>query len=264
MKAAFFIKKSSLKNGGKPSEVIARLREGGVEMYGVNSLSDLCAGTDMIMSFGGDGTFLTAAGFAYEADIPVLGVNLGRMGFLSAADPDEVAGCILDARYGIEERPMLCASGQYALNEVCVYRMGTEAIGVEVAVDGMKLPVYWADGVLVSTTSGSTAYNLSIGGPICVPGSGVLVISPIAPHNLGVRPLVVPDSAEVRMKVISRHGGAVFSCDNRSCTVEDGFETVIRKAGRPLKCVTAGNTGFIDALRSRFFWGMDVRNSTEQ
>ena len=245
------------------AEVFDLMRQGGIDLYELDPAEGLQPGSDMLISFGGDGTFLTAAQYAYDAGIPILGVNLGRMGFLSGARLDEIADRIADGDYRIEERQVLEASGMYAINEMSLCRVGTETIGVEVSVDGCRFPTYWADGVLVSTTSGSTAYNLSIGGPICAPGSKVLVISPIAPHNLGVRPLVIPDSSRIVMKVIARHGGAVFSCDNRSTDVPNGFAVDISLAERSLKCITMGNTGFMDALRSRFFWGMDVRNTTD-
>ena len=263
MKAAYYIKRS-LKDDGRLKSAVGLLAGDGIEAYPVVSESDLQAGTDLLISFGGDGTFLSAAQAAYTADIPILGVNLGRMGFLSGAGIDDFAARLASGDYKITEKPVLCASGRYAFNEVMLCRVGTFTVGVEVEINGSKLPTYWADGVLVATTSGSTAYNLSAGGPICTPGSRVFVISPLAPHNLGVRPLVIPDSSKVRMTVKARQGRAVFSWDNRSMEVPDGFSADIRMAEKPLKCMTVGDSNFIDALRSRFFWGMDVRNAVEQ
>lgn len=264
MKAAYYIKKRSLKSDSKLGATIELLRAGGLSMYEISAVTDLQPDTDMLICFGGDGTFLTAAQAAYLGNIPILGVNLGRMGFLAGAGLEEFPGRILEGRYVIEERPVIFAGGQYAFNEVVLSRKGTETIGVDLSVNGVSLPTYWADGLLIATTSGSTAYNLGVGGPICMPGSGVFVVSPIAPHNLGVRPLVIPDSSSVRMTLRSRHGGAIFSCDNRSVEVPDGFSVDVCLAERSLKCVVAGGAGFIDALRSRLFWGMDVRNTVEQ
>lgn len=218
----------------------------------------------MLLSFGGDGTFLSAAVASHRFGVPVLGINLGRMGFLAGAGLSGLAAHILAGEYEVEERQMLCASGCYALNEVSLCRVGAYTVGVDVEIDGRALPTYWADGLLIATTSGSTAYNLSVGGPICMPGSRVFVISPIAPHNLGVRPLVIPDSSKVRLSVKSRCGRAVFSCDNRVTEVPDGFSVDVSLAEKPLKCVKIGDSNFIDALRNRFFWGQDVRNTTEQ
>lgn len=264
MKVAYYIKKARLKEDARIAGVIEDLKAGGACVVRINEPSDLGPDCDMLLSFGGDGTFLSAAAVAHAAGVPVLGVNLGRMGFLSGAPLDDLAGHILRGEYRIEERRMLCAAGHYALNEVSLCRVGSYTIGVDVEIDGKALPTYWADGLLVATTSGSTAYNLSVGGPICIPGSRVLVISPIAPHNLGVRPLVIPDTSRVRLSVRARNGRAVFSCDNRTVEVPDGFTVDIVAAQTPLKCVTVGDSNFIDALRSRFFWGEDVRNTTEQ
>lgn len=264
MKVAFYIKKQRLKGDSRIAAVTEALRAGGADVYEIFQPADLVPGSDALISFGGDGTFLSAAAVAHSADVPVLGVNLGRMGFLAGACLDDLAPRLLSGDWRIEEREVLCADGNFALNEVTIARTGANTIGVDVEIDGNALPTYWADGLVVATTSGSTAYNLSVGGPICIPGSKVLVISPIAPHNLGVRPLVIPDTSVVRLSVRARRGGAVFSCDNRSMTVPDGFSVTIGADVKPLKCIKIGDSTFIDALRSRFFWGQDVRNSTEQ
>ena len=159
-------------------------------------------GTDILVSVGGDGTFLSSAVIVGDSGIPVLGVNLGRLGFLSENKPDEVVEDVLAGRYSVEERTLLHAdffSGHsiedmypYALNEITVHRAGPAMLGVDVSIDGSSLPTYWADGLLVATSSGSTAYSLSAGGPIVMPESKVLIVAPISPHNLNVRPLVVP------------------------------------------------------------------------
>ena len=267
MKIAYYIKKSSLKEDNRIAEVVRGLEERGAQLRCLASPEELDSSADMLLSFGGDGTFLSAAVAAHRCGVPVLGINLGRMGFLAGAGLAGLAGLpehILAREYRIEERQMLCASGHFALNEVSFCRVGAYTVGVDVEIDGNALPTYWADGLLVATTSGSTAYNLSVGGPICMPGSRVFVISPIAPHNLGVRPLVIPDSSKVRLTVKSRCGKAVFSCDNRVTEVADGFSVDVSLADKPLKCVTMGDSSFIDALRNRFFWGQDVRNTTEQ
>lgn len=263
MKVAYYIKKSSLANDARIETVLRALEAGGAEICQMASADCLDSSADMLVSFGGDGTFLTAAVAAHKYGVPILGVNLGRMGFLADAVIEGLADHILSGDYEIEEKQMLCASGNYALNEVSICRIGAYTVGVDVEVDGNALPTYWADGLLIATTSGSTAYNLSVGGPICMPGAGVFVISPIAPHNLGVRPLVIPDTSKVRLMVKSRGRKAVFSCDNRVVEVTDGFSVDVSLADKPLKCVRIGDSSFIDALRNRFFWGQDVRNTTE-
>ena len=264
MKIAYYIKKARLKGDSRIDALIGSLKDGGAEVYEVTCLEDLRDGSDMLITFGGDGTFLSAAAAAYASDVPVLGVNLGRMGFLAGACMDDLAPRLLARDWNVEEREVLLADGNFALNEVTLARTGTDTIGVDVQIDGKALPTYWADGLIVASTSGSTAYNLSVGGPICMPGSRVMVISPIAPHNLGVRPLVIPDTSVVKLSVRARRGGAVFSCDNRSVTVPDGFGVTVRVGAKPLRCVKVDNTSFIDSLRSRFFWGQDVRNTMEQ
>lgn len=264
MKVAYYIKKERLKGDPRIASVVSDLRAGGAEAYEIFQPSDLMPGSDALLCFGGDGTFLSAAAVAHAADVPILGINLGRMGFLADGRLEDLAPRLLSGDWRVEDREVLCADGNFALNEVTLARTGTNTVGVDVEIDGNALPTYWADGLVVATTSGSTAYNLSVGGPICIPGSRVMVISPIAPHNLGVRPLVIPDTSVVRLSVKARRGSAVFSCDNRSMTVPDGFSALVCVDSKPLKCIRMGDSNFIDALRSRFFWGQDVRNSTEQ
>ncbi len=223
--------------------------------------------SDMLLCVGGDGTFLTSSRLAADVGIPVMGINLGRMGFLSENRPAEVAHALLSGDYTIESRVMLQAevdSGfegwPYALNEFTVHRSGAAMLGVEVSVDGVVLPTYWSDGLIVSTSSGSTAYSLSVGGPIVLPESKVLIISPIAPHNLNVRPLVVPDSSVITMKMQSRDENIIFTADNRTAVIPADSKIVIRVAQFSLKRVRLNESNFIDALTEKLFWGEDIRN----
>ncbi len=228
------------------------------------------AGTDMILCVGGDGTFLSASVVAARCDIPVMGINLGRLGFLSENRPSEVAQAILSGAYTIESRIMLKAEVSprdeeveewpYALNEFTVHRSGAAMLGVQASVDGVVLPTYWSDGLIISTSSGSTAYSLSAGGPIVLPESRVLIITPIAPHNLNVRPLVVPDSSIIKLKMQSRDEKVVFTADNRTTTIPSDAELVISVAQFSLKRVRLNESNFIDALTEKLFWGEDVRN----
>lgn len=225
---------------------------------------------DMLLSVGGDGTFLSAAMLVAGTDIPVMGVNLGRLGFLSENRPSAVANAILSGEYTIESRAMLKAdvkTGEagmdtrpYALNEFTVHRSGAAMLGVEVSLDGVQLPTYWADGLIVSTSSGSTAYSLSAGGPIVLPESKVLIISPIAPHNLNVRPLVVPDSTRISLRMHSRDESVIYTADNRTAVIPSGSEIGISVAQFSLKRVRLNRSNFIDALTEKLFWGEDVRN----
>lgn len=273
MKIAYYVKKRSLQGDGRVESLLSRLRCGGLELYDICATGVLEEGTGLILSFGGDGTFLTAARVAAPASVPMLGVNMGRLGFLSAHTPDEVAEALLSGSYGIEERDLLEVSTDvpgladwtpYALNEMCVYRGGASMLGVDVTIDGSVLPTYWADGLLVSTSSGSTAYSLSAGGPICTPEARVLIVTPIAPHNLNVRPLIVPASSSIRIRLRSREDRAVLSLDNRNYPVPTAASISVCAAPLRLKVLTLGKSNFINALRSRLLWGEDVRNEREQ
>lgn len=246
------------------------LRAGGCEISHLEQGEVPDEDLDVLLSVGGDGTFLTSASLAADRGIPVMGVNLGRLGFLSENRPEDALTALLSGDYTIENRTMLKAdivtgnpdidSWPYALNEMSVRRNGAAMLGVDVEVDGVKLPTYWADGLVVSTSSGSTAYSLSVGGPIVLPESKVLIISPIAPHNLNVRPLVIPDSSRISLVMHSRDGGYEFSSDNRTCAVSEDVSIMMTVAQFSLKRVRLNRSNFINALVEKLFWGEDVRN----
>lgn len=272
MRLARYIKKESLTENPRVLAMLDRLQAGGCEVYTVKDSADVRENTDMLLSIGGDGTFLSAARFALPHDIPVLGVHFGRMGFLSECEPEAVADAILDGLWQIEERTLLRVSVDgaaedrfvpYAVNEMSVSRVSASMLGVDVTVDGVQLPTYWADGLLVATSSGSTAYSLSVGGPICFPESRVFIVAPVSPHNLNVRPLIVPESAKLSITLRSRDEEADFAMDNKIYTIP--ADSVIRVEAAPvhLKRVCLGKSNFVDALRSRLLWGMDVRNGVE-
>ena len=148
----------------------------------------------------------------------------------------------------------------YAFNEFTVHRTGAAMLGVEVDIDGVSLPTYWADGLIVSTSSGSTAYSLSAGGPIVLPESRVLIINPIAPHNLNIRPLIVPDTVTISIRVLSRDGKAVFTADTRSMEIGEDVLIKLNVAQFSLKRVRLKDSNFINALTEKLHWGEDVRN----
>ena len=228
------------------------------------------ADCDFILSVGGDGTFLSASALSVRNDIPIVGVNTGRVGFLSENRASDVVEAILSGDYTVENRAMLHAevlagniqadSWPYALNEFTVHRSGAAMLGVQVSIDGIKLPTYWADGLVISTSSGSTAYSLSVGGPIVLPESKVLIISPIAPHNLNVRPMIVPDTSKISLRMHSRDGRFEFSADNRTVEVGEDVEIAVHMAQFSLKRVRLSKSNFINALTDKLFWGEDVRN----
>ena len=247
------------------------LEKGGCEVYVIDNQGSLREDTDMILSLGGDGTFLTSAMMAVGKEIPVAGVNLGRMGFLSENRPDDFPQALFSGEYCVETRAMLKAdvvTGNaqiddlpYSLNEMAVRRTGAAMLSVDVCVDGVMLPTYWGDGLVVSTSSGSTAYSLSVGGPIVLPESKVLIIAPIAPHNLNMRPLVVPDTSVITLKVHSRDGHFEFSADNRTAEIMESTVIKIQMAQFSLKRVRLNKSNFIQALTEKLYWGEDVRNN---
>jgi len=267
MKLAYYIEKARLRKDSRVEALLERFRSAGHGLYPVARPDDLVSGTDVLLSLGGDGTFLSAAALALDSGVPVLGVNFGRLGFLSESDPEAVADGLDRGDYLVEEREMLQIScpdlpdiNPFALNEMSVSRVGASMLGVDVWVDGAALPTYWADGLLVATSSGSTAYSLSVGGPICLPETKVFIVAPISPHNLNVRPLIVPETSHLRIALRARDERAVLTMDNRNYTVPAGAQIEVCAAPKRLRRLRLGQSNFIGALRSRLLWGEDVRN----
>lgn len=270
MKIAVYIGKKTAEVESRLCSLLDHLEKGGCSCYVVSSAEDILPQTDLVMSVGGDGTFLSVSKLVSDSGIPVVGVNMGRLGFLSENRPEDVAQALLSGKYSIEDRSILAAveiahdgtQGEtvYALNEITVHRSGTAVLGIDVTLDGKALPTYWADGLIVSTSSGSTAYSLSVGGPIVLPQSKVLLISPIAPHNLNVRPLVVPDSSRIQLRMQSRDGCYAFSADNITRELPDSSTVCVSVAHFSLKRVRLYKSDFINALTEKLFWGEDVRN----
>lgn len=269
MKLACYIKKDRLQGDSGVEALLGALRAAGHGIYPVREPADVLPGTDALLSLGGDGTFLSAARLAVPAGVPVLGVNFGRMGFLSENDPGEVVAALGRGDYVVEERELLqircdalpaTEDWPYALNEMSVYRMSASMLGVDVTVDGSTLPTYWADGLLVATSSGSTAYSLSVGGPICLPETKVFIVAPISPHNLNVRPLIVPEASRLSIRLQSREDWAVLTMDNRNYTVPADAVIEVGPAPVCLRRLRLGRSNFIGALRTRLLWGEDVRN----
>lgn len=258
-------------------KMMSDLSEAGFEVYLIDSADVSAAdkpgvlldGMELVMAVGGDGTFLSASNLVASTGLPVIGVNLGRVGFLSENRPDDAVNAIISGDYIVEERALLraayCRNGkekeEYALNEVSVHRSAAAMLGVELSINGAALPAYWADGLLVATSSGSTAYSLSAGGPIVLPESKVLIITPIAPHNLNVRPLVVPADSVLGMRFISRDSDVVFTADNRTLSIDSDSVLSVTLAQFSLKRLRLGSSNFINALTAKLHWGEDIRNS---
>ncbi len=268
MKLAYYLKDSSLQLDPGVLGLLASLGAVGFDVYPALEASEIQDGTRMLLSFGGDGTYLSAASLALATGLPVLGVNFGRLGFLSENRAENIADTLAAGAYTVERRGLVKVEGlsmgdgpQLALNEICVLREGGAMLGVDVSVDGRPLPTYWADGLIVATSSGSTAYSLSVGGPICLPDARVLILAPVSPHNLNVRPLIVPDTSVIRLSFHSREEAVRLSADNRNYTISSASKLTVTAVPDALRRVVLDGSNFIGALRSRLHWGSDVRNS---
>ena len=222
---------------------------------------------DFAMSVGGDGTFLTPAAAVGSRNIPIVGVNCGHLGFLAdvqTKDVDIIMRQLIEGQYTIEQRSLLrvCCGRQdlimspYALNEVALMKQGMSSmISVEVSANGEFLHTYHADGLVLSTPTGSTAYNLSIGGPLLVPQTKGIILAPIATHSLTVRPLVVPDDWKFDLKVNSRYQSYMLSIDGRSQILNTDVSLHIEKAPYTIKVVQVGENSFLKSLRDKLNWG---------
>ncbi|MEN8788117.1 MAG: NAD kinase [Flavobacteriaceae bacterium] len=229
---------------------------------------------DMLVSFGGDGTILRAITFIWDLGIPIVGVNTGRLGFLSTFKKEEVRKVVKEfvaGAYVIKKRSLVEVHSDYdipefgdmrfALNEVTVSRKDTTSmITVETYLNDEYLTSYWADGLIIATPTGSTGYSLSCGGPVIVPGVQALAITPIAPHNLNARPLVISDDTIIRMKVSGREDHHLVSLDSRIASLENGREIIVKKAPYSIKMIEYTSESFLKTIRNKLLWGEDRRN----
>ena len=226
---------------------------------------------DLFFTFGGDGTIVNSLLFVQDLEIPVVGVNTGRLGFLASFSKEEVfleldeiiRGEVKISRRSVIEvvSPNKSMFFPYALNDITISRKETTAmITVESYINGEFLNVFWGDGVIISTPTGSTAYSLSCGGPIITPNNENFVITPIAPHNLNVRPLILNDDVEIRLKVESRVPQYSLSLDSRLIHMETNVEIVLKKARFQILLVLPNNLSFFETIRQKLLWGKDKRN----
>ncbi|MFZ4671708.1 MAG: NAD kinase [Flavobacterium sp.] len=238
-----------------------------------SSHSDLDKSFDILISIGGDGTILRAATFVRDIGIPILGVNAGRLGFLANVQKENIElflKIILEKKYSISERTLLsmeCFPNceeidiNFAMNEISVSRKETTSmITIETFLNDEYLNSYWADGLIISTPTGSTGYSLSCGGPILTPDVKGLVITPIAPHNLNARPLVIPDDIEIKLKVSGREAQYLVSLDSRITSVNNNSELKIKKTPFKINMVEIPEESFFKTLRNKLLWGEDKRN----
>ena len=229
---------------------------------------------DLLISVGGDGTILRAITFVKDLSIPIVGINTGRLGFLSTIQTNEIEQAInniLNGNYKTSKRTLLSVETKpktkelseinFALNEIAVSRKNTTSmITVETHLNNEYLTSYWADGLIISTPTGSTGYSLSCGGPVITPETDSFVLTPIAPHNLSARPVVIPNNTEIQLKVNGREDYYLISLDSRIATLHNSTIVTIKKASFKIIMVELFNESFIDTLRKKLLWGEDKRN----
>ena len=260
------------KDDAKVWLLLGRLADGGAKTYFYKG--EILPGTDLVLALGGDGTFLRAINMLRGREIPIAGINFGRLGFLTSAKVEDGGNLwiedLLAGNYTIQKRLLLKVSSSsvphgvypYALNEFSIQRQNPAMLRIELSIDGSPLPSYWADGVVVSTPTGSTAYSLSVGGPIVTPDSDVFIIAPIAPHNLNVRPIVAPASSKLEISFsnkASRNGGVTL--DNTAYEAPAGSRFLVSRAEYSANCITFSGGSFIQALKDKLLWGEDKRNA---
>lgn len=241
-----------------------------------NSKEDLISQQpiDYLFSLGGDGTFLDAANLIGESEIPILGINTGRIGFLTGINKTnfiESFALLEKKQFEIEERKLLSLSSDkplpqkavtYALNDITIHSpIESSIIAIHVWVDGEKVNTYWADGLIIATPTGSTAYSLSCGGPIIVPSANVILLTPIASHSLAVRPIVISADSTLKVVVESRNEQFSLSCDSQQITIQNPIELTIRKGNFAIKTVRFPSAKFFSVIREKLMWGIDIRNT---
>lgn len=238
------------------------------------SHSELDSSFDMLISIGGDGTILRAAALVRNSGVPILGINAGRLGFLATVQKENISEFmqfIIEKKYTISKRTLLSLSCtpkneaieeiNFALNEVSVSRKDTTSmITIETYLNDEFLNSYWADGLIIATPTGSTGYSMSCGGPILTPDVKSFVVTPIAPHNLNARPLVIPDDTEIRLKVSGREDNYLVSLDSRITSVQNETVLTIKKTPFQINMVEIPEETFLKTLRTKLFWGEDRRN----
>jgi len=256
---------------------VNRMKEAGIELPQgqiFSTFADFPGDVELVLALGGDGTFLSSLSFIADKPIPVAGINFGHLGFLASGEADtdaeKLTDDLLSGHFEVQERELLKVESilpadkfiPYALNEISFQRaQGSGILSIDVAINGRSLPTYWADGIILATPTGSTAWSLSLGGPVVMPGSNVITITPIASHNLNVRPLVVPSTSVVDVTVLSEKGSLVMAADNRQATFQNFCKARVCAATFPLRYISLSDNNFIKALQTKLHWGEDLRNN---
>ena len=247
--------------------------QGKIDLSDTISIQDDNFDADLALSIGGDGTFLNTAARIGRKQIPILGINTGRLGFLADVSTEDIVpalDAILAKRYRVEERSLLFVETSdgttfdypYALNEVSVLKQDSSSMmSINASVNGEMVHTYQADGLIVSTPTGSTAYSMSVGGPLVVPQAENFILSPVASHSLNVRPLIVPDTWIIELEVHSRSQNYLVALDGRSKILEHKTKLRISKADYKVKIIKQLNHTFFDTLKNKLMWGVDKRNS---
>ncbi len=238
-----------------------------------NTYQDLIAGkVDVMISLGGDGTMLDTVTLIRDSNIPVIGINFGRLGFLASINKDDIQSAInsvvkkdfsLDNRalLSVESKLNLFGDENFALNDVTIHKRDTSAMMIIHAyLNGDFLNSYWADGLILATPTGSTAYSLSCGGPIIFPQSGNFVVTPISPHNLNVRPVVLSDTNIISLEIEGRSSKYLLSCDSRTEIIDNSVMITVKKAAFEINLIRLNNENYLSTLRNKLLWGIDTRN----
>lgn len=237
-----------------------------------NSAEDLDDSIDFMISLGGDGTLLDTVTFIQDKGIPVLGINYGRLGFLATIGKEDLNSAIkalVDRTYVLDKRTLihldadlpLFGNSPFALNEIVLHKKDTSSlIKIHTYLNGEFLNTYWADGLIVATPTGSTGYSLSCNGPVVFPDSGNFVITPVAPHNLNIRPIVVPDDNIISFEIESRTDGFLCSMDSRREIVPKEVQLAVKKEKFRINLVRLNENNFLQTLRNKLSWGLDKRN----
>jgi NAD+ kinase len=237
-----------------------------------NAFEDLDSSIDCVLSLGGDGTMLDTVTMVRDSGIPVLGINYGRLGFLANIGRDEIQGvidAIAERKYVLDKRTLihleanvpLFGETPYALNEFSIHKRDTSPmIKIHTYLNGEFLNTYWSDGIIVATPTGSTGYSLSCGGPVVFPESNSFVITPVAPHNLNIRPIVVPDDNIISFELEGRTDDFLVTLDSRKEIVSKEVQLAVKKETFDIKLVRLNENNFLQTLRSKLSWGLDKRN----
>lgn len=234
--------------------------------------TELSEQADVLLSLGGDGTLLDTLSLIRNSGIPVIGINFGRLGFLASINKNEIEAALtalINKEFSLDARSLLILESEndmfgeenFALNDITIHRRDNSAMMIiHASMNGEFINSYWADGLIIATPTGSTAYSLSCGGPIIYPDSKNFVVTPIAPHNLNVRPVVVPDGSTLSFEVEARESKFLVSCDSRTVTVERSVKITIKKADFCINLIRLNNETYLNTLRNKLLWGIDTRN----